>query len=98
MKKSFISLGPGAEKICNISLVSDLYSQQLGQSSEVDRLLGQLKDTVDQEIDYMKTLYQVMGSLDTLFAASQQAQATNQKTETQSHDTVLQPSLAAQNS
>ena len=79
-------------------LFSDLYSQQLGQSSEVDRLLGQLKYTVDQEIDYLKTLFQVMGSLDTLFAASQQAQVTNQKTETQLHDPVLQPSVAAQNS
>ena len=76
----------------------DLYSQQLGQSSEVDRLLGQLKETVDQELDYMKTLYQVMGSLDTLFAASQQAQLTNQNSETRSHDPVLQPSVTAQNS
>ena len=73
----------------------DLYSQQLGQSSEVDRLLGQLKTTVDQEVEYMKMLYQVMGSLDTLFASSQQNQLTNQSSETVSHDLVLQPSIAA---
>ena len=82
----------------NASFFSDLYWEQLGQSSEVDRLLGRLKETVDQEVDYMKTLFQVMGSLDTLFSTSQQSQLTNQSSDSGSHDPILQPSVTARDS
>ena len=37
----------------------------------MDELLARLKDTVDQEAGYMRALMEVMGAMDTLFAASE---------------------------
>ncbi|XP_013414421.1 U3 small nucleolar RNA-associated protein 15 homolog [Lingula anatina] len=50
--------------------VLDLYSSQLGQSTVIDETFARLKETVDQEVSYIKQLLEVMGTMDTLFAAS----------------------------
>lgn len=43
----------------------------------VNDLLLHLKETVDQEADFMKVLMETMGAMDTLFAASEQLETTD---------------------
>lgn len=52
----------------------DLYSDQVGHLPSVEQSLKQLQHAVDMETDYMKQMLGVMGTLETLFAASQQNQ------------------------
>jgi len=51
--------------------VTDLYMDRIGQSPAIDVLLSQLKKTIDAEVNYMKLLLQVMGTVDTLLSVSQ---------------------------
>lgn len=81
-----------------VNLVVDLYANQIGQSAAIDHVLVQLKKTVDQEINYMKQLFEVMGTMDTIFAASQ-TQSTNQNTDLHEHSNLnLLPSATVQDS
>ena len=57
-------------------------------------LLSRLKDTVDTEANYMCDLMEMMGSMDTLFAASEQSDVSNNFPLT-SQATALTPSNAA---
>ena len=66
----------------------DLYVDRIGQSPAVDVLLSQLKRTIDGEVTFMKLLLQVMGTVDTLLAASQD-------TPTHSTDIAMKPSQMA---
>ncbi|KAJ8304128.1 hypothetical protein KUTeg_017711 [Tegillarca granosa] len=76
----------------------NLYANQIGQSAAIDHVLVQLKKTVDQEINYMKQLFEVMGTMDTIFAASQ-TQSTNQNTDLHEHSNLnLLPSATVQDS
>ncbi|XP_062588909.1 U3 small nucleolar RNA-associated protein 15 homolog [Saccostrea cucullata] len=52
------------------NLLLDLYADQVGQSPVMDCQLTELRDTVEQEVNYMTELSEVMGMLDTVFAAA----------------------------
>ncbi|XP_048735009.1 U3 small nucleolar RNA-associated protein 15 homolog [Ostrea edulis] len=52
------------------NLVLDLYADQVGQSPVMDCQLTELRETVEQEVNYMTELSEVMGMLDTVFAAA----------------------------
>ncbi|KAK3098153.1 hypothetical protein FSP39_016684 [Pinctada imbricata] len=54
------------------NLLLEIYSCQIGHCSAVDTILLKLKETVDQEIMYMKQFMELMGSMDTVFAAVSQ--------------------------
>ncbi|KAK3606043.1 hypothetical protein CHS0354_025093 [Potamilus streckersoni] len=77
------------------NLVLDLYSDQLGQSSMVDKAVQELKEAVDMEVKYMKTLYEMIGMMDTLFSAS--AHTDQSLLNGQASPVNLTPSAAAQN-
>ncbi|NP_001133650.1 U3 small nucleolar RNA-associated protein 15 homolog [Salmo salar] len=51
-------------------MILDIYQAVVGQSSVVDRQLVRLQELVEREIDYQQDLLEVLGMLDTLFAAS----------------------------
>lgn len=57
-------------------MIVDIYSEQIGQMPNIDELLMRLKGTLDQEVGYMKSLLEVLGTMDTLFAASQHTEVT----------------------
>ena len=69
----------------------------MGQSAALDELLLRLKDTIDKEVDYMRQLVEMMGTMDMVFAAASQGSDTGPVT--QQSDVVstgsLQPSQAA---
>ena len=75
-------------------LPSDLYAEQVGQSPVMDCQLTELRETVEQEVNYMTELSEVMGMLDTVFAAAAM------KTNSTSSEYVPQitPSAGAQSS
>ncbi|XP_064618659.1 U3 small nucleolar RNA-associated protein 15 homolog [Lineus longissimus] len=54
------------------TIILDLYSPQIGQSTVLDDYFLRLKLTVDREIGYMKMLMETMGTMDTLFASASQ--------------------------
>ncbi|XP_037536847.1 U3 small nucleolar RNA-associated protein 15 homolog [Nematolebias whitei] len=51
-------------------LILGIYHSVVGQSAIVDRLLRQLQELLEKEIDYQKNLLEVLGMLDTMFASS----------------------------
>lgn len=51
-------------------LVLSIYQSIIGQSAIIDRLLRQLQELLEKEIDYQKNLLEVLGMLDTIFASS----------------------------
>ncbi|XP_052700286.1 U3 small nucleolar RNA-associated protein 15 homolog [Crassostrea angulata] len=73
-------------------LLLDLYAEQVGQSPVMDCQLTELRETVEQEVNYMTELSEVMGMLDTVFASAAM------KTSTTSSETVpvMTPSAVAQ--
>ncbi|XP_062597741.1 U3 small nucleolar RNA-associated protein 15 homolog, partial [Saccostrea cucullata] len=74
------------------NLLLDLYADQVGQSPVMDCQLTELRDTVEQEVNYMTELSEVMGMLDTVFAAAAM------KTHITSSESVplITPSVGAQ--
>lgn len=50
--------------------VLGIYHSIVGQSAIIDRLLRQLQELLEKEIDYQKNLLEVLGMLDTMFASS----------------------------
>lgn len=64
----------------------------MGQSPVMDCQLTELRETVEQEVNYMTELSEVMGMLDTVFASAAM------KTSTMSSETVpvMTPSAVAQ--
>ena len=82
--------------LCLLS-ISDVYVDDLGQSASIDDMIKRLKETVDQEVSYMKLLLEVMGSLDTVFAASSLLEAEQSNpTDQDNANIVLNPSQIAQ--
>ena len=63
----------------HIALVyfSDLYSSQIGQSTVLDDYFLRLKQIVDSDVGYMKSLMETMGMMDTLFASAAQTDTVN---------------------
>ena len=55
------------------SFLLDIYAPVLGHSPKVDDLITKLKHKITQELNYQKKVLEMMGSLDTLFAASAMA-------------------------
>lgn len=53
------------------NLILDIYPAELGHCSVIEDILKRLKETVDQEVAYMTQLFEVMGTMDTLFSTSQ---------------------------
>ena len=66
---------------------------RIGQSPAIDVLLSQLKKTIDAEVNFMKLLMQVMGTVDTLLAASQGTDSLTDQTHTT--DMAMKPSAMA---
>lgn len=64
----------------------------MGQSPVMDCQLTELRETVEQEVNYMTELSEVMGMLDTVFASAAM------KTSTKSSENVplITPSAGAQ--
>lgn len=50
--------------------VLDIYGPVCGQSAKVDQLFTRLKDRIGSEIHFQQTSFELLGSLDTLFAAA----------------------------
>lgn len=61
----------------------------------MDDMLLQLKETVDMEVAYMKSLMEVMGTLDTLFAIANRNESTNQNAQ-KTVSAELTPSATAE--
>ena len=74
--------------------VADIYGSELVESAAVAELMLQLKDTIDSEANYMKTMMEIMGSMDTLLTAAEISSTTDQNGHVQS-DADLKPSLSA---
>lgn len=51
-------------------LIADIYGSVLGQSPKVDDLLAKLQLKIASELQYQKQAFELMGSLDTIFAVS----------------------------
>jgi hypothetical protein len=51
-------------------LISDIYGPVLGQSPKVDDMLAKLQLKIASELKYQKQAFELMGSLDTIFAVS----------------------------
>jgi len=54
------------------SILLDVYSEQVGHWPDLEELLLRLKYTLDQEVSYQRELFELMGGMDTLFAAASQ--------------------------
>jgi len=54
------------------SILLDVYADQIGHWPDLEELLLRLKDTLDQEVCYQRELFELMGGMDTLFAAANQ--------------------------
>lgn len=50
--------------------ISELYADKVGHWPELDQVLLSMRQEVDMEVDYMRELTQVLGTMETLFAAS----------------------------
>ena len=57
-----------------------MYRDVIGHSSALDTHLLDFKVAITHEVEFMKDLFQVMGQLDTLFAASQADKISNSAT------------------
>ena len=79
-----------------LCLFTDLCCNHQNISSDYYDLWLTLKSTVEKESSYMKTLFELMGSMDTLFAAASQPVLTNENDSSVSRDDVLKPSHSAQ--
>ncbi|XP_071100643.1 U3 small nucleolar RNA-associated protein 15 homolog [Haliotis cracherodii] len=77
------------------NLLIDLYSDQIGQGTELDHQLGQLKEVLGYEMLYMKDLLELMGAMDTLFSAATPLAAPSNDTAT-TPNIDLTPSTLAQ--
>jgi len=49
---------------------SDIYGPVFGQSEKVDQLFTKLRNKIGGEIDFQQKGFELLGSLDTLFAAT----------------------------
>ena len=49
---------------------SDIYGPVFGQSERVDHLFTKLRNKIGVEIDFQQKGFELLGSLDTLFAAT----------------------------
>lgn len=78
------------------SLLLDIYSSHIGQCAELDALLQKLRESVRQEVNYMKQVMEAMGTMDMLFAAVSANQ--NRESNNNSSADLLTPSLGAQTS
>jgi hypothetical protein len=56
-------------------LISDIYGPVLGQSPKVDDMLAKLQLKIASELKYQKQAFELMGSLDTIFAVSASSHA-----------------------
>lgn len=50
--------------------VSDIYGPVFGQSEKVDQLFTKLRNKIGAEIDFQQKGFELLGSLDTLFATT----------------------------
>ena len=84
----------------------DLYAEQVGQSHQVSKSLERLKNTVEEELGYMRSLMGLLGTMDTLFSVAESSTQSNRGSintdNTDSHTITekssveqLQPSLTA---
>lgn len=48
----------------------DIYGPVFGQSAKVDQLFSRLKDKIGSEIHFQQKSFELLGSLDILFAAA----------------------------
>ena len=69
-----------------------MYADQVGNSSAMDEHLVRLKETVDSEVNYLKQLYELMGTMDTIFSASQTSKPMEALVENQMKSMSLIPS------
>lgn len=77
------------------NMIIDLYADQVGNSPAMDELLVRLKDTVDGEVNYLKQLFEIMGTMDTIFSASQTSKPMDSLLENQLNTMSLIPSTTA---
>lgn len=68
---------------------ADVYGDYVNQSSLVDELLVRLKVTIEHEVAYMKELMELMGTMDTIFVASQIPAANTQPVSLESSASAL---------
>ena len=58
------------ERILTRIFILDIYGPVLGQSPKVDDMLAKLQLKIASELKYQKQAFELMGSLDTIFAVA----------------------------
>ena len=53
-----------------LMFLSDIYGPVIGQSEKVDQLFTKLRNKIEVEINFQQKGFELLGTLDTLFAAS----------------------------
>ena len=51
------------------NIILDLYMNDIGKYAAIDDLFARLKQTIDHEIQYLTQLFQIVGTLETIFVA-----------------------------